>query len=56
MYRFYGNFVSMCRGVRGCVEGVSRVYHDKRVCQGCIMIRGCVKGVLRVCQGYITVF
>ena len=29
--RFYCNFVSLCRGVcgcvRGCVEGVSRVYH-----------------------------
>ena len=31
MYRFYGNFVSVCRSVcgcvRGCVKGVSRVYH-----------------------------
>ena len=36
--RFYCNFVSVCRGVcgcvRGCVEGVSRVYHSFfRVCK-----------------------
>ena len=38
MYRFYGNFVSVCRGVcsvciRGCVRGV------------CIKGVGCVKGI-----------
>ena len=39
MSRFYCNFVSVCRGVcqcvRGCVEGVSRVYHG---------LFGCVSG------------